>query len=166
MFETCEWLQIPRLTSAIMAPTARPPVLAPTPSAWPLTVKVAETSMSLLTFIFEEFPMWASTLGLISTKAKFVVKAPINDYVFTTPKAFYWGCGKWFPRLVKKAGIDPCTLRNLRRTCSTLIQEAGFSRETAMQVLGQTSAQVNMDYYTGVLIRQQRIAIDSLPSIG
>ncbi len=68
--------------------------------------------------------------------------------------------------MVEKAGIEPCSLHDLRRTCNNTILDEGNSREAAMQILGQKSAQVNRDYYTGTLKKQQRISIDSLPSIG
>jgi len=90
----------------------------------------------------------------------------VNGYVFTNPSAFYWDCKTWMSEIVQKSMIEPCGLHDLRRTGNTMILDAGFSRETAMQVLGQKSARVNADYYTGMLKKQQRTAIDSLPSIG
>jgi len=90
----------------------------------------------------------------------------VNEYVFTNPRTFYWAVSVRFEKLVKEAGIDYCTLHDLRKTCNTLMLDAGASRDAAMQVLGHTSAQVNERYYTGVLMEQQRRAINALPSIG
>ncbi|MBN2594861.1 MAG: tyrosine-type recombinase/integrase [Sedimentisphaerales bacterium] len=90
----------------------------------------------------------------------------VNEYVFTKTQAFYDACKKWFPKAVALARLDHCTLHDLRRTCNTQMLDAGVPREAAMQVLGHTSVQVNQDYYTGYQIEQQRIAINSLPSIG
>jgi integrase len=91
----------------------------------------------------------------------------VNECVFERPKAYYWRIGKWFPLLVEEAGIDHCTLHDLRRTCNTVMQDDGGIEEAVrLQILGQTSAQVNRDHYTGPLKKQQRAAIDSLPSMG
>ncbi|MFC1782295.1 tyrosine-type recombinase/integrase [Planctomycetota bacterium] len=92
--------------------------------------------------------------------------ARTNGYVFTNPKTFYWACGKWFPELVSAAGLDHYTLQNLRQTTNTLIQDEGHSQAAAMQVLGHTTQRVNRNHYTGTLKRQQRIVVDSLPSVG
>ncbi|KPK74776.1 MAG: hypothetical protein AMJ79_13200 [Phycisphaerae bacterium SM23_30] len=90
----------------------------------------------------------------------------VNEFVFTNPETFYHSSGRNFKTLVERAGIDHCTLHDLRKTCNTTMQDKGIPREVAMQVLGHTSAHVNQEYYTGVLTEQQRIAINSLPSIG
>jgi integrase len=89
-----------------------------------------------------------------------------NEYVFTNPKTFNWACGKWFRKLVQQTRIDRGTLHDLRKTCNTLMKNAGVSTEAAMQVLGHSSIEVNQRYYTGVLTEQQRIAVNSLPSVG
>ena len=68
--------------------------------------------------------------------------------------------------IVQKSMIDPCGLHDLRRTVNTMLLDEGHSREVTTQLLGQKSAQVNADYYTGMLKKQQRTAIDSLPSVG
>jgi len=90
----------------------------------------------------------------------------VNEFVFVNPGAYYWSVSVWFEQLVRAAGLDPCTLHDLRKTCNTIMQDAGVSQEAAMQVLGHTSAQVNRDHYTGILVEQQRKAINALPSIG
>jgi len=89
-----------------------------------------------------------------------------GEYVFDHPQAFYWHCSKWFDALVKEAGIDHCSLHDLRKTCNTTMKENGVSTEVAMQVLGHSSRSVNMDIYTGVLNQMQRDAVNALPSIG
>ncbi len=93
-------------------------------------------------------------------------KDRVNNYVFTYPSAFYWEIAVWFARLVKIAKIDHCSIHDLRRTVNTVLLDGGFSREVTVQLLGQKSAQVNQDYYTGMLKKQQRTAVDSLPSVG
>lgn len=89
-----------------------------------------------------------------------------GKYVFGNPKVFYWQCGKWFSQLVHLAGIDHCTLHDLRKTCNTRMLDAGIPQSVAMQVLGHSTASVNQRHYTGILMEQQRIAVKSLPSIG
>jgi len=93
-------------------------------------------------------------------------KQRVNEWVFERPQTFYWQCDKWFPRLVEIAKLDECSLHDLRKTCNTLMQDAGVSQETAMQVLGHKTAQVNRQHYTGALKEQQRMAVNSLPSVG
>jgi len=90
----------------------------------------------------------------------------VGEYVFERPLAFYWHCYKWFDALVKEAGLDHCSLHDLRKTCNTLMKEGGISTEGAMQVLGHSSRSVNVDIYTGVLNQMQRDAVNALPSIG
>jgi hypothetical protein len=55
-------------------------------------------------------------------------KDHVNEYVFMNPRAFYWSCGKWFGKLVESAGLDHCTLHDLRKTANTLMQDAGVSQ--------------------------------------
>jgi len=86
--------------------------------------------------------------------------------VFTDPQKFYNGCDGWFGDLSQKAKLDHYTPHDLRRTCNTLMQDESNPREAAMQVLGHSTPRVNQEYYTGMLKKQQRTAIDSLPSIG
>ena len=88
----------------------------------------------------------------------------VNEYVFENPKKFYGS--KWFGPLVKEAGLDYCTLHDLRRTCNTVMQDAGVSQQVAMEVLGHTTAKVNREHYTGALLKQQRFAVDAIPSAG
>ncbi len=89
-----------------------------------------------------------------------------NKYVFTSPSAFYWACSIWFPALVEQATLDHCTLHDLRKTCNTKMLDHGISQAVAMQVLGHSTAAVNQQHYTGTLTKQQRAAVDALPSIG
>jgi len=89
-----------------------------------------------------------------------------NEFVFESPKSFYWTFDKWFPKLVAKAGICSANFHDLRKTCNTFMKENGVPIEVAMQILGHSTMKVNQEYYTGVLTEQQRIAINSLPSIG
>lgn len=84
---------------------------------------------------------------------------------FADPVAFYHSPAKWMPRLVTMAKIDHCTLHDLRRTCNTIMKDAGVSEEVALQVIGNIS-EVNRKHYTGALRQQQRMAVDALPSVG
>ena len=95
-----------------------------------------------------------------------LLKDRVNEYVFEKPKAFYWRCGKQFKALVEAAGLDHCTLHDLRKTCNTIMKEKGVSSEVAMQVLGHESFTVNQKHYTGVLTDQQKIAINLIPTVG
>jgi integrase len=61
--------------------------------------------------------------------------------------------------------IKGCTLHDLRKTCNTPMKESGASVEAAMQVLGHATMQVNLRHYTGMLTKQQAVAVNSLPSI-
>lgn len=90
-----------------------------------------------------------------------VVQTPLES-----PKSFYWTFDKWFPKLVAKAGICSAHFHDLRKTCNTIMKENSVPIEVAMQILGHSTIKVNQEYYTGVLTEQQRIAINSLPSIG
>ncbi|MFH1613835.1 MAG: tyrosine-type recombinase/integrase [Planctomycetota bacterium] len=89
-----------------------------------------------------------------------------NEYIFEKPKTFYYSVDKWFENLIKKAGIKDCTLHDLRKTCNTLMKDAGVAPEVAMQVLGHSTYIVNERYYTGMLTEQQKAAVNSVPSIG
>jgi integrase len=95
-----------------------------------------------------------------------IYKDRVNEYVFEKPGSFYWSINKWFPRMIKAAGIDHCTLHDLRKTCNTLMKDRGVSLETAMQILGHSSVMVNQKHYTGTLTEQQKSAIKSIPSAG
>ena len=89
-----------------------------------------------------------------------------NEFVFENPSAFYHSAAKWFKKLVKSAGLSYCTLHDLRKTCNTMMKNAGVSAEVAMQILGHSTFKVNQKYYTGVLTDQQKHAINSIPSVG
>ncbi len=89
-----------------------------------------------------------------------------NIFVFTKPRTFYWSCRNWFKALVTKTEIPYCTMHDLRKTCNTMMKEAGVPVEIAMQVLGHSSMRTNQQHYTGILMQQQRLAVDSLPSVG
>lgn len=97
--------------------------------------------------------------------AKLVRHSP-NEYVFDEPETLFWSFDKWFKRLVDAAGLDHCTLHDLRKTCNTAMKEAGVPEEAAMQVLGHESPMVNRRHYTAPLTKQQRLAVDSIPSVG
>ena len=58
----------------------------------------------------------------------------VNEHVFVDPSAFYWRCDKWFKKLVEAADIDYCTLHDLRKTCNTLMKDAGISPEAALGI--------------------------------
>jgi integrase len=62
---------------------------------------------------------------------------------------FYWTFDKWFKQLVKLAGLPHFSLHDLRKTCNTLMKNAGVSPEAAMQNLGHTTFKVNQRHYTG-----------------
>lgn len=89
----------------------------------------------------------------------------VNEYVFDNPQKFYNTSCKWFPRLVKKAGLDHCTLHDLGRTASTLMKDSGIPEEVVTQLIGNTR-EVNRTHYTGTLKKRQRVAVNSLPSVG
>ena len=90
----------------------------------------------------------------------------VNEHAFTNLGAFYWACDKWFPLLVEEAKLDRCTLHDLRKTCNTVMLDSGVPQEAAMQVLGHSTPEVNRQHYTGRLAKQQRAAVNALPSIG
>jgi len=90
----------------------------------------------------------------------------VNQYVFEHPKRFYWHCGPWFKKLVKDAGLDYCTLHDLRKICNTLMKRAGVSIEVVMQILGHSTPDVNRKHYTGPLTSQAKKAIDVIPTVG
>lgn len=111
----------------------------------------------------------ARTIALRPESAKLLhclYQDRVNEFMFINPRTYYNLSGTHFRKLVKKSGIDHCTLHDLRKTCNTTMQDKGISREVAMQVFGHTSAQVNQQFYTGILTEQQRLAINSLLSVG
>jgi integrase len=93
-------------------------------------------------------------------------KQNMSEFVFENPDSFYWLVGKWFDKLVNEIGLEHCTLHDFRKTCNTVMKENGVSLEAAMQVLGHSTIKVNQQCYTGVLTKQQKAAVNSLPSIG
>jgi len=95
-----------------------------------------------------------------------IYQGRVNRYVFVNPSAFYWACDKWFPLLPREAKLDHCTLHDLRKTCNTIMLDSGLSQEAAMQVLDHLTPEVNRQHYTGTLTKQQRAAVNALPSIG
>lgn len=95
-----------------------------------------------------------------------LAKNKVNEFVFSEPIMFYWTFDKWFKKLVSSVGLSSFSLHDLRKTCNTLMKNAGISPEAAMQILGHTTFKVNQRHYTGVLTAQQERAINSLPSVG
>ena len=90
----------------------------------------------------------------------------VNEYIFEKPMTVYHEIKDLVPKLAKKAGLDHCTLHDLRRTCNTMMKDQGkVTEEVVTQVTGNTQG-VNRRHYTSELKKQQRIAVDSLPSIG
>jgi integrase len=89
----------------------------------------------------------------------------VNLHVFENPNKAYNDIKNLVPILAKEAELDPSTLHDLRRTCNTAMKDAGVSEEVALQVIGNTTI-VNRKHYTAELKAQQRLAVDSLPSVG
>ena len=89
----------------------------------------------------------------------------VSPYIFENPVKFFNSITRWFPRRVKAAGLDHCTMHDLRRTCNTLMMDKGTDPKVARQIIGNTEV-VNDVYYTGQLKEKQRLAVNSIPSIG
>jgi len=51
----------------------------------------------------------------------------VNEFIFEKPKTVYDGIKDLVPKLAEKAGLDHCTLHDLRRTCNTVMKDGGVS---------------------------------------
>lgn len=67
-----------------------------------------------------------------------------------------------FAKLVEKAGIPACTLHDLRRSWSTLLQRAGVDRSVVKDLGGWSSISVVERHYTGEVDQAYRRAIEKV----
>jgi len=88
--------------------------------------------------------------------------------LFLDPIKEWWGDFYVDPGLQVRTmlPISGFSLHDLRKTCNTLMKNAGVSPEAAMQILGHSTFRVNQQHYTGVLTKLQESAINSIPSVG
>jgi len=90
---------------------------------------------------------------------------PKATYVFTWPDGQPYK-PDWltheFARVVKRAGIDHCTLHDLRRSFSTLAQRAGVDKYTVKDLGGWSVVSVVEKHYTGDLLEAHRKAMQRI----
>lgn len=96
----------------------------------------------------------ARTLLWRLRQTKLALGHPITGHVFTNTKGGHWHpdtAGGRFTRLVRRVGVTPCTLHDLRRSFSTLAQRRGVDVGTVMLLGGWASIAVVRKHYTGDL---------------
>ena len=67
-----------------------------------------------------------------------------------------------FSRLVRKAGVDHCTLHDLRRSFSTLARRTGLDRYTVKDLGGWSVVSVVERHYTGDVSEVHRKAMQKI----
>ncbi len=88
-----------------------------------------------------------------------------SPYVFCWPDGKQWKAdwvSREFTKLVKKSGIPPCNLHDLRRSFSTLAQRAGVDRYTVKNLGGWSVVSVVEKHYTGDVQEVHRRAMDRI----
>lgn len=70
--------------------------------------------------------------------------------------------GRSFERIVRKAGLRPIRLHDLRHTTASLLKKLGVSRRDAMVILGHSNISVTLGIYTHVDEDSRRDALDRL----
>jgi integrase len=75
-----------------------------------------------------------------------------------------WTCvNKRFSRIVKRAGIEPCTIHDLRRTFVSHLANAGENEAVVQKLAGHASISTTLEHYTCVLPETLRKAPAKLP---
>jgi len=70
--------------------------------------------------------------------------------------------GRSFERIVRKAGVRPIRLHDLRHTTASLLKKLGVSPRDAMVILGHSNISVTLGIYTHVDEDSRRDALDRL----
>ena len=70
--------------------------------------------------------------------------------------------GRSFERIVRKAGLRPIRLHDLRHTTASLLKKLGVSPRDAMVILGHSNISVTLGIYTHVDEVSRRDALDRL----
>lgn len=87
---------------------------------------------------------------------------PKHPWVFASSIGTEWdrhNVSHGFQAIVKAAGIDHCTLHDLRRTFCTDLLEAGINEETCRELAGHASASTTARYYQSVSDSAKRAAV-------
>lgn len=72
---------------------------------------------------------------------------------------------RWFAGLVTKAKVKHATLHDLRRSFSTMAQQAGIDRHVAKDVGGWSTVGVVEKHYTGDVSPVYRAAMDRIAGV-
>lgn len=56
----------------------------------------------------------------------------------------------WFAGALRRAGLEPMTIHDLRHTCAALAVSAGANVLALQRMLGHTSAKMTLDTYAGL----------------
>lgn len=103
---------------------------------------------------YDWMPIPAGLMGAI--KKQWSSLAPGQKFI----KGKHWG--NYFKKYISsKAGVD-CTFHDLRKTCASMIQKAGYSISVAQTLLQHSSIEVTKTYYTDVSSELTK-AVNSLP---
>ena len=68
-------------------------------------------------------------------------------------------------KLVKKAGVPPVRLHDLRHGAASLAHEAVADRKTLQELLGHSSIVITADTYTSVLPLVQRRCVEATANL-
>jgi integrase len=111
--------------------------------------------------------------ALIEHETKQILGKPVNEWdrerlIFTTvsgrpiePR----NIGRSFERIVRKAGLRPIRLHDLRHTTASLLKRLGVSPRDAMAILGHSNVSVTLGIYTHVDEDSRREALDRLDQV-
>jgi integrase len=72
---------------------------------------------------------------------------------------------KGMRRAVAAAGIEPATVRDLRRSFGTLLINAGARAESIQRLLGHSDQRMTLRTYARLLDEAQRADMEKLPTI-
>ncbi|MGK2884254.1 MAG: tyrosine-type recombinase/integrase [Rhodococcus sp. (in: high G+C Gram-positive bacteria)] len=92
-----------------------------------------------------------------------------GGFVFAAPEGgpldlHNWRSRVWVPA-VKRAGLDPLRLHDLRHTCASLAIAAGADVKVLQRLLGHTSAAMTLDRYGHLMPGQSEAVADRLDAL-
>lgn len=105
-------------------------------------------------------------LGLSPAVCDLLARMPSNgEFVFHTRDGRRWrnNVQKEFRRLVKRAGIDYCSMHDLRRTFVSHLAMAGVGEAMVKELAGHASISTTLRYYTQIMPEALRAAQARLP---
>jgi integrase len=90
-----------------------------------------------------------------------------DGYVFTTSRGTPWrnNVNRVFGRIVKDAGIAPCTSHDLRKTFLSHLANAGENEAVVQKLAGHASISTTLKHYTRILRETLRKTPARLPNV-